>query len=207
MAKKAKQAAPAPTEGEANVPAPVAPLPAPRLRRQGCRPAFPWTPELENFILEGVVSNLSLGRIIEEGEREFPEGFPSSYTVKTYLASNDEFSTRYARAKDMSQDFMAEDIIDIIDGRHSDFRQADLDERKASVEERKWVMGKLRRKKWGEVKTTEITGADGTPLIQPQVIDTRSMTPEAQAALYQALQIVAAQEEAEDAEYEEEEPE
>jgi hypothetical protein len=209
MAKKAKQAAPAPqpTQGEAPVPDPVAPLPAPRLRRPGGRPAFPWTPELENFILEGVVSNLSLGRIIEEGEREFPEGFPSSYTVKTYLASNNEFSTRYARAKDMSQDFMAEDIIDIIDGRHSDFRQADLDERKASVEERKWVMGKLRRKKWGEVKTTEITGADGTPLIQPQVIDTRSMTPEAQAALYQALQIVAAQEEAEDTEYTEEEPE
>jgi hypothetical protein len=105
----------------------------------------------------------------------------------------------------MSQDFMAEDIIDIIDGRHSDFMQSDLDERKASVEERKWVMGKLRRKKWGEVKTTEITGADGAPLIQPQVIDTRSMTPEAQAALYQALQIVAAQEEAEDTEYTEEE--
>jgi hypothetical protein len=207
MAKKAKQAAPAPTEGEANVPAPVAPLPAPRLRRQGGRPAFPWTPELENFILEGVVSNLSLGRIIEEGEREFPEGFPGATTIKSYLASNDEFSARYARAKDMSQDYMAEDIIDIIDGRHPDFMQSDLDERKASVEERKWVMGKLRRKKWGEVKTTEITGADGAPLLQPQVIDTRSMTPEAQAALYQALQIVAAQEEAEDAEYEEEEPE
>lgn len=207
MAKKAKQAAPALTEGEANVPAPVAPLPAPRLRRQGGRPAFPWTRELENFILEGVVSNLSLGRIIEEGEREFPEGFPGATTIKSYLASNDEFSARYARAKDMSQDYMAEDIIDIIDGRHPDFMQSDLDERKASVEERKWVMGKLRRKKWGEVKTTEITGADGAPLLQPQVIDTRSMTPEAQAALYQALQIVAAQEEAEDAEYEEGEPE
>ena len=207
MAKKAKQAAPAPTEGEANVPAPVAPLPEPRLRRQRGRPSFPWTPELENFILEGVVSNLSLGRIIEEGNREFPEGFPGATTVKAYLASNDEFSARYARAKDMSQDYMAEDIIDIIDGRHPDFMQADLDERKASVEERKWVMGKLRRKKWGEVKTTEITGADGAPLLQPQVIDTRSMTPEAQAALYQALQIVAAQEEAEDTEYTEEQPE
>jgi len=102
---------------------------------------------------------------------------------------------------------MAEEIIDIIDGRHSDFRLMDLEERKASVETRKWLMGKLRRKKYGDVKTTEVTGADGAPLLQPQVIDTRSMTPEAQAALYQALQIVAAQEEAEDAEYEEEEPE
>jgi hypothetical protein len=104
----------------------------------------------------------------------------------------------------MSQDYMAEDIIDIIDGRHPDFMQSDLDERKASVEERKWVMGKLRRKKWGEIKTTEVTGADGAPLLQPQIIDTRSMTPEAQMALYEALQLVAAQDDAEDVDYTEE---
>lgn len=203
MAKRAKKTEPA--QAADNTPAPPPPPPEPRLKRQRGRPPFPWTEELENFILEGTISNLSLGQIIEEGKREFPEGFPSAATIKAYLTVNDEFSDKYTRAKNMSQDFMAEDIIDIIDGRHADFRLAPLDERKASVEERKWVMGKLRRKKWGEVKTTEITGADGTPLLQPQVIDTRSMTPEAQAALYQALQIVAAQEEAEDAEYTENE--
>ena len=202
MAKRAKKAEPA--QGVDNTPAPVAPPPAPRLRRQRGRPPFPWTEELENFIIEGALSNLSLAQIVAEGEREFPEGFPTDATIKNYLGSNDEFFTRYARAKDLSQDFMAEDIIDIIDGRHQDFRLAPLEERKASVEERKWVMGKLRRKKYGDVKTTEVTGADGAPLLQPQVIDTRSMTPEAQQALYQALQIVAAQEEAEDVEYEEE---
>lgn len=58
---------------------------------------------------------------------------------------------------------------------------------------------------WKEAKHLEVTGKDGAPLIQPQVIDTRSMTPEAQMALYEALQIVAAQNEAEDAEYTEEE--
>lgn len=202
MVKRAKKAEP--EQAADNVPAPVAPQPEPRLRRPRGRPAFPWTDELEAFILEGVVSNLSLGQIIAEGDREFPEGFPSSATIKAYIASNSDFSARYTRAKDLSQDFMAEDIIDIIDGRHVDFLQSDLEERKASVEERKWVMGKLRRKKWGEIKQTELTGADGAPLLQPQVIDTRSMTPEAQAALYQALQIVAAQEEAEDVDYEEE---
>lgn len=57
---------------------------------------------------------------------------------------------------------------------------------------------------WKEAKHLEVTGKDGAPLVQPQVLDTRSLSPEAQAALYQALQIVAAQNEAEDAEYTEE---
>lgn len=204
MAKKAKQAPPTQGEQAAQPPTIADTQPPVRLRRQRGRPSFPWTQELENFIIEGAVSNLSLRQILEEGNREFPEGFPSAGTIKNYFASNPEFLANYTRAKDLAQDFMAEDIIDIIDGRHEDFRLADLDERKASVEERKWVMGKLRRKKYGDVKTTEVTGADGAPLMQPQVIDTRSMTPEAQMALYQALQIVAAQNEAEDAEYTEE---
>ena len=67
-------------------------------------------------------------------------------------------------------------------------------------------MGKLRRKRWGDVRVTEVTGGDGQPLIPPQVIDTRSLTPEAQAALYQALQVIKAQNEAEDVNPTTEEP-
>lgn len=58
---------------------------------------------------------------------------------------------------------------------------------------------------WKEAKHLEVTGKDGAPLVQPQVLDTRSLSPEAQAALYQALQIATAQGEAEDVEYTEEE--
>lgn len=169
------------------------------------RPSFPWTRELEDFIIFCALSNKSMREIETAGEQEYgAANFPSSMTIKNYLASNEEFFSRYARAKDLAQDFMAEDIIDIIDGRHPDFVREDLAQRKASVEERKWIMGKLRRKKWGEVKTTEVTGANGAPLIQPQVINARDMTPEARAALYNALQLAVAQQEAEDGEYMEE---
>ena len=171
------------------------------LRGRG-RPPFNWTRELEDFIISGVLANKSMRQIELDGEEHYgKENFPSSVTIKNYLASNDEFLNRYARAKDLSQDFMAEDLIDIIDGRHPDFVDAELSQRKESIETRKWIMGKLRRKKWGEVKTTEVTGADGAPLLQPQVLDTRNMDPEARAALYNALQLAVAQQEAEEAEY------
>jgi hypothetical protein len=169
------------------------------LKKRG-RPPFQWTPEIENYILEKIVAGHSIRAIISLAQIGDYNGkpFPAFETIMAYVASNDEFQHKYTRAKDIQQDLMGETIIDIMDGRHPDFVNAELGQRKESAEIRKWVMGKLRRKKWGDVKVTEVTGADGAPLIQPQVIDTRSLTPEAQAALYQALQVIKAQSEAED---------
>ena len=170
------------------------------------RPPFQWTPEIEDYILEKIIAGYSIRALITYARDNEFKGmpFPSVDTLMVYAASNDAFSVRYARAKELQQDMMAEELLDIIDGRHPDFVNAELGQRKESMEARKWIMGKLRRKKWGEVKTTEVTGKDGAPLIQPQIIDTRSMTPEAQMALYEALQLVAAQNDAEDVEYTEE---
>ena len=169
------------------------------MRKTG-RPPFQWTPEIEDYILEKIIAGYSIRAIVAKAREEDYKGkpFPGVDTLMVYAASNEAFSVRYARAKELQQDMMAEELLDIIDGRHPDFANAELGQRKESMEARKWVMGKLRRKKWGDVKVTEVTGSDGQPLIPPQVIDTRSLTPEAQAALYQALQVIKAQAEAED---------
>ena len=169
------------------------------IRKTG-RPPFQWTPEIEEYIISKIIAGLSIRAIVTKAREEDYKGkpFPSVETLMVYAASNAEFSARYARAKELQQDMMAEELLDIIDGRHPDFATAELGQRKESVEARKWIMGKLRRKRWGDVKVTEVTGGDGQPLIPPQVIDTRSLTPEAQAALYQALQVIKAQNEAED---------
>jgi hypothetical protein len=169
------------------------------LRKRG-RPPFQWTSEIEDYILSKIIAGHSIRTIVQLAQSGDYNGkpFPCADTIVVYAASDEDFSLRYARAKELQQDMMGETIVDIMDGRHPDFVNAELGQRKESAEIRKWVMGKLRRKKWGDVKVTEVTGADGTPLIQPQVIDTRSLPPEAQAALYQALQVIKAQQEAED---------
>lgn len=190
MAKKAKS-----QDGEVTVPA----------KRPVGRPKFPWTEEVEEYIITKMIAGLSLRKITVAAQNDGIKPFPSLDTIMLHASMDEKFSAQYARAKDYQQDMMAEELIDIIDGNHPDFVDAELSQRKESMEARKWVMGKLRRKKWGEIKTTEVTGADGAPLVQPQVLDTRSLSPEAQAALYQALQIATAQGEAEDVEYTEEE--
>lgn len=164
------------------------------------RPPFQWTPEIEDYILKKIIAGHSIRSIVAKAREEDYKGkpFPSVDTLMVYAASSPDFSARYARAKELQQDMMAEELLDIIDGRHPDFANAELGQRKESMEARKWIMGKLRRKRWGDIKVTEVTGGDGQPLIPPQVIDTRSLSPEAQAALYQALQVIKAQNEAVD---------
>lgn len=168
------------------------------------RPRFQFTPELEEFILTGVVAGLSLRQIEEEGYEVYGRGkFPSRAVIKAHLASSEEFQARYMRVKDIAQDLMAEDLIDIIDGRYPGLEGTDLAQRKESAEIRKWVMGKLRRKKWGDVRVTEVVGKDGTDLIPQQPIDPRTLTPEAREALKVAL-TMALKGEAQDAKYTEE---
>ncbi len=177
-----------------------------KLGRKG-RPPFQWTLDMEDYIVAKIVAGHSLRAIVQMAKDEDFKGkpFPSFETIMAYVASNEEFRLKYAHAKDIQQDLMAENIIDIMDGRYPGFETAELGQRKESAEIRKWVMGKLRRKKWGEVKVTEVTGADGAALIPPQTIDPRSLNPEAKAALYQALQMAIAQSDATDAKVTEEE--
>lgn len=170
------------------------------------RPPFQWTEEIEDYIVAKIVAGHSLRAIVQMAKDEDFKGksFPAFETIMAYVASNKDFAHKYTRAKDIQQDLMAENIIDIMDGRYPGFETAELGQRKESAEIRKWVMGKLRRKKWGEVKVTEVTGADGKDLIPPQTIDPRSLSKEAKTALYQALQIATAQAEATDAQVNEE---
>ena len=188
MARKRKEN---PDQGAESVPA-----------RQMGRPPFQWTPEVEDYIWTKMIAGMSLRSLVARSSDDFEKGaFPSYDTIMERIKNERNFSEQYARVKDLQQDLLGEDLIDIIDGIHPQFTTADLAQRKASVEERKWIMGKLRRKKWGEVKVTEVTGANGTPLVQPQIINTRDMAPEARMALYNALQLAVSQSEAEDAEY------
>jgi len=175
-----------------------------------------FTPELAISICEKLSSGHSLRSICKLDD------MPSANTVLRWVFTYPEFRDQYKLARNIQAEIIADEILDIADDGSNDWMERRDEEgvfmgwrengeamRRSHlrIESRKWLASKLLPKRWGDKTTTEITGPDGTPLIQPQVIDTRSMTPEAQAALYQALQIVAAQEEAENAEYTEEEPE
>lgn len=94
------------------------------------------------------------------------EGFPVPSTVYLWLTQNASFSERYARAKEDQLQILEDEILEIADNTQlgvivtdkgdgtTERKQADMIEhRKLRIESRKWLMGKLKPKKYGD-KTT-----------------------------------------------------
>lgn len=87
---------------------------------------------------------------------------PSVATVFKWMRDYPEFLNQYARAKEESSDAMAEEILDIADDSLSVIEEGQ--EKKASayaqaqrlrVDTRKWIMSKMKPKKYGD--TIDIT--------------------------------------------------
>lgn len=100
------------------------------------------------------------------------EGMPSVMTVLRWLSEDKEgFCAQYARAKEEQADFMAEEMIDIADDGSNDLmtitkgdQSYDLENKevtnrsKLRIETRKWLMSKLKPKKYGDKIEVENKG-------------------------------------------------
>ena len=186
----------------------------PELHKPNGRPSS-YTVEVGTAICERIASGESLKAVCRE------EGMPNHVTVLRWVLTSPEFRNQYAIAREMQAEVLADELLEIADDGRNDWMEKHdqngqmigwrengeaMRRSQLRIETRKWVAAKLMPKRWGDKNTTELTGPNGQPLTLPQVIDTRSLTPEAQAALYQALQVIKAQNEAEDVNPTTEEP-
>lgn len=93
-----------------------------------------------------------------------------------WCLENDAFRDQYTRAKEQQADAFAEEMLDIVDDSRNDWVEREnsrngttfvaLNEEAISrarlrAETRKWLMGKMRPKKYGEKSSIELTGKDG----------------------------------------------
>lgn len=106
-------------------------------------------------IADEMCAQLSVGvslRTVCKAER-----MPSVVTVFAWFREHPDFLKQYARAKEESADAMAEEILDLSDGAISVIKGGA--EKKSSayaqavrlqVDTRKWIMSKMKPKKYGE---------------------------------------------------------
>lgn len=91
------------------------------------------------------------------------EGMPAIATIFNWFRTQPEFLEQYARAKQEAADAMAEDILDIADDGTNDWtkanvrgKQVDVPDREViqrsqlRVETRKWLMAKMKPKRYGD---------------------------------------------------------
>jgi len=101
------------------------------------------------------------------------DNMPNRSTVARWLAASEQFRDQYAHACEMRQEELFDQIIQIADtpqvGTKSvskatgiEITEADMIEhRRLQVEARKWALGKMAPKKYGDKVQTELTGPNG----------------------------------------------
>ena len=103
------------------------------------------------------------------------EDTPAMSTVFKWLRDIPEFTEQYEKAKQESTDAMAEDILDIADDSSNDVSEIlrddgstfekvnaeNIQRARLRVDTRKWLMSKMKPKKYGDKIQQELTNPDG----------------------------------------------
>lgn len=90
------------------------------------------------------------------------DDMPSATTVFNWMRTQEGFLEQYTRAKQESADAMAEDVLSISDEVYED--KYAVAKARLQVETRKWLMAKMKPKKYGD--KLDVT-SDGEKLANP----------------------------------------
>ena len=140
----------------------------------GGAPSYKWTPEIEDEIFKRIADGESTRSICED------DWLPSWPTVNKRLASDPEFASRYARAREDQADKIFDEILAIADDRGDDWIETPdgpklnaehVQRSRLRIDARKWMAGKLRPKVYGEKIDHTIGNPDGTPIQFQTIIE------------------------------------
>ncbi len=124
-----------------------------------------YTPEIAAAICERLADGESLRAICRDS------GMPDERTVRRWAVDDVQgFSPRYARARDIGLDAMADELLEIADtpregvriekseAGYKEIREDMLGHRKLQIDTRKWYLSKLAPKKYGDLQRIEHSG-------------------------------------------------
>lgn len=124
-------------------------------------------------IADKICESLALGQSMRTVCAD--EKLPCMATVFKWLREKPDFLEQYTRAKEESADAMSEDVLDIADDGTNDFMETKkglkvnkeaVMRSRLRVETRKWLMAKMKPKKYGD-KIDMTTGGKEIPLFMP----------------------------------------
>ena len=140
----------------------------------GGRPST-YTEEMGNLICDKLTEGVSLRKLCMQKE------FPTASTVYVWLDRFPDFAEKYARAREAATEDMLEDILEI-----ADRDGLDPQEKRVRIDTRKWVMGRLKPKKYGDKQVVDVGNKDGETLKVDSNVDTVALTLQLAEALRKA---------------------
>lgn len=121
-------------------------------KSKGGRPTS-YTEEMANLICDKLTEGTSLRKLC------MSEEFPAASTVYVWLDKHPEFAEKYTRAREAATEDMLEDILEI-----ADHPTLDAQEKRVRIDARKWAMGKLKPKKYGDKQIVDVGNKEGETL-------------------------------------------
>jgi hypothetical protein len=131
------------------------------------RPSL-YTPELADEICRRLAEGESLRAICRE------EGMPTASTVFLWLGADEAFRSKYARAREVQAELMADELLEIADDGQNDWMERHNKDGEAvgwvengealrrsqlRVATRQWIASKLLPKKYGDKQQLEHSGS------------------------------------------------
>lgn len=131
-----------------------------------------FTQEKGDLICEKLASGQSLRSICDQAE------MPAKATVLRWLRDNEAFRAQYTRAREDQADSIFDEMLEIADDGEFDYETKTRDDgseyeavnhdhiqrSKLRIEARKWVLGKMSPKKYGERIDLNHGGQKGNPI-------------------------------------------
>ncbi|MCM5682504.1 terminase small subunit protein [Schlegelella sp. S2-27] len=126
-----------------------------------------YTEEMAALICEEIASGKSLREICKQ------DGMPDKVTVLRWLDAHESFRTQYARAREAQAETIFEEILEIADDARNDWMEQHADDAQTAgwkfngenvqrsrlrVDARKWFLGKVAPKKYGDKLDVEHSG-------------------------------------------------
>lgn len=116
-----------------------------------------YTEEMANALCDRLATGESLTAICKS------KGMPSKPTVLRWLTKNEEFRTQYGKARELSQDAVAEEYFEILDAEPPKKADGSFDSgavmwAKNRADARKWYLSKIAPKRYGDKLQTEHSG-------------------------------------------------
>jgi hypothetical protein len=133
----------------------------PKVKKTG-RPGY--DKSIRQKLLKAISEGKSLRKACEG------KGMPVTSTVMKWLAEDAEFSEQYARACDERALFHFEECLEIADATNAD----DVAKAKLRIDTRKWMVGKMAPKKYGDRQTVEHEGGVTVTKIERAFVDTET---------------------------------
>ncbi len=134
-----------------------------------------WTPEKRQEAIDKILGRIATSRDSIATITEGDESLPSETTFFKWKREDEKLAQDYARAKEDQADLIAEEMLDIADDSRNDWMKKKVGDElvdvpnpelinrsRLRIDTRKWVMGKLRPKKYGE--RLALAGDEAAPL-------------------------------------------